>query len=241
MQDVRVNVRVYDAAEFERLPGRMVELGAASQPAGVRQIHRRTGYAIAKRGFDLTLGLVLLIGSLPLWLLAAILIRAGSRGPIVYGQVRIGKDGRPFTCYKFRTMVEGAHEQRHELLWLNRMPGPVFKTPDDPRVTRVGRWLRKASIDELPQLINVLRGEMSIVGPRPQSPEEVERYGPQDWGRLSVKPGMTCIWQVSGRCLVDEADRMRMDLEYVRRASFLLDLRIMARTVPAVLSGRGAY
>lgn len=239
MQELRVKVRACDATEFERLPDRAA--GAVSQTASVRQIHRRIGYACAKRCFDLALGFVLLLCSLPIWLIAALLIRASSRGPVVYGQVRIGKDGRPFTCYKFRTMIDGAHEQRHELLWLNRMPGPVFKTPDDPRVTRVGRWLRRMSIDELPQLINVLRGEMSVVGPRPQSPEEVERYGPQDWGRLSVKPGLTCIWQVSGRSLIDDVDRMRMDLEYVRRASILLDLCIVARTIPAVLSARGAY
>lgn len=239
MQELQVKVRAYDAADFERLTERTA--GATGRVARVREIHRRTGYAIAKRCVDLALGVVLLLCSLPVWLIAALAIRASSRGPVVYGQVRIGKNGCPFTCYKFRTMVDGAHEQRHELLWLNRMPGPVFKTPDDPRVTPVGRWLRKLSIDELPQLINVLRGEMSIVGPRPQSPEEVERYGPQDWGRLSVKPGVTCIWQVSGRCLVDDVDRMRMDLEYVRRAGMLLDLCIVARTVPAVLSGRGAY
>ncbi|HEY7295727.1 MAG TPA: sugar transferase [Dehalococcoidia bacterium] len=240
MQDLQANVGAYDAG-FDAMREHDAGSDAVLRPAVVRRIHDRTGYAVMKRIFDLVVGTGLLLCSLPLWLIAALLIRLSSRGPIVYGQVRIGKDGQEFTCFKFRTMIDGAHEQRHELLFLNRMDGPVFKTPDDPRVTRVGRWLRKASIDELPQLINVLRGEMSIVGPRPQSPEEVERYGPRDWGRLAVKPGVTCIWQVSGRCLIDETTRMQMDLEYVRRASFLLDCCIVLRTVPAVLSARGAY
>ncbi len=241
MQDLQVTVRAYDAADFDGVPKHEAGAGAAVRRTVVRQIHDRAGYAFAKRSFDLLIGVLLLVCSLPLWLVAAVLIRLGSRGPVVYGQVRIGKDGKAFTCFKFRTMIDGAHEQRHELLCLNRMDGPVFKTPDDPRVTRAGRWLRKTSIDELPQLINVLRGEMSIVGPRPQSPDEVERYGPYDWGRLAVKPGLTCIWQVSGRCLIDEATRMQMDLEYVRRAGFLFDCGIVLRTVPAVISARGAY
>ncbi|HLZ72509.1 MAG TPA: sugar transferase [Dehalococcoidia bacterium] len=241
MQDVQVKVSAYDAAAFDSVLEHEAGSGAAPRQAVVRRIHGRPGYAFSKRCFDLVFGMLLLVGSLPLWLLAAVLIRLSSRGPVVYGQIRIGKDGEPFTCYKFRTMIEGAHEQRHELLCQNQMDGPVFKTPDDPRVTRVGRWLRKASIDELPQFINVLRGEMSIVGPRPQSPEEVERYGPLDWGRLAVKPGMTCIWQVSGRCLVGETARMQMDLEYVRRAGFLFDCGLVLRTVPAVISARGAY
>jgi lipopolysaccharide/colanic/teichoic acid biosynthesis glycosyltransferase len=233
MQDLQVNAPAYDEDLFES--------GAAARSAVVRHIHSRTGYAVAKRGFDLIAAILLLILSMPIWLLVAVLIRLSSRGPIVYGQERIGKDGLSFTCYKFRTMVEGAHDLREELLHLNRMTGPVFKTPDDPRVTTVGRWLRKSSIDELPQLINVLRGEMSIVGPRPQSPEEVERYGPHEWGRLAVTPGLTCVWQVSGRSLVDYDTRMQMDLDYVRRCSFAFDCLLVLRTIPAVLTGRGAY
>jgi len=233
MQDLRVDAPAYDEDFFES--------SAAARSAVVRHIHSRTRYALAKRGFDLIVACGLLILTTPIWLFAALLIRITSRGPVVYGQERIGKDGQPFICYKFRTMVEGAHDLREQLLDLNRMTGPVFKTPDDPRVTTVGRWLRKSSVDELPQLLNVLRGEMSIVGPRPQSQEEVDRYGPSEWGRLSVKPGMTCVWQVSGRMLVDPQTRMQMDLDYARQCSFAYDCVLVLRTIPAVLTGRGAY
>jgi len=236
MHDLQVKASALDSGAYDD-----ARYTVAARTAVVRHIHTRTGYAFTKRAVDLVFGILLLLLAAPVWLIAAALIRLSSRGPIVYGQERIGRNGVPFTCYKFRTMVEGAHDLRHQLLHLNRMDGPVFKTPDDPRVTRVGRWLRKSSIDELPQVLNVIRGQMSLVGPRPQSPEEVARYGPQDWARLAVKPGLTCVWQVSGRCLVDERVRMQMDLDYVRHCGFLYDCALILRTIPAVLTGRGAY
>jgi lipopolysaccharide/colanic/teichoic acid biosynthesis glycosyltransferase len=198
-------------------------------------------YSSLKRTFDIAFALGLGLFTAPIWMVAALLIKLTSRGPIIYRQTRCGRGGRHFTCYKFRTMQNGAHERRHELLHLNHMSGPVFKAVNDPRVTPLGRWLRKTSIDELPQLINVLRGEMSIVGPRPAIPEEVAQYTPVHQQRLRVKPGLTCIWQVSGRSAIGFERWMALDLEYVRRRGFWYDCRIVARTVPAVLRGRGAY
>jgi lipopolysaccharide/colanic/teichoic acid biosynthesis glycosyltransferase len=235
MQDRRVDASAFEDLAFDE------SSGDRDPDPVLRQIHPRNGYARTKRVFDLVVATLLLIASSPIWLLSALLIRLTSRGPVVFGQTRIGRHGCPFTCFKFRTMVDGAHDLRHELLIRSSMDGPVFKSPDDPRVTRVGRWMRKFSIDELPQLLNVLHGEMSIVGPRPQSPEEVERYHPNEWRRLSVKPGLTCVWQVSGRSLVDYSSRMQMDLDYVSACSFLLDCGLVLRTVPAVLTGRGAF
>jgi len=196
---------------------------------------------VAKRGFDLVIASVLLVGTMPLWLGVAWLIAATTPGPVLLRQRRCGRGGRHFTCYKFRSMVMQAEALRGELLVLNEMSGPVFKIRRDPRVTRVGRWIRKTSIDELPQLVNVLRGEMSIVGPRPPLPAEVATYDTQVWRRLSVQPGLTCLWQISGRSRIGFDEWVSLDLEYIRRRSFWLDLEIVLRTIPAVLSGRGAY
>jgi exopolysaccharide biosynthesis polyprenyl glycosylphosphotransferase len=197
-------------------------------------------YAVAKRLFDCVLASVLLVLSAPLWVAAAALIRLTSPGPILFRQRRCGRWGREFTCYKFRTMFEGAELTRRQLEALNEVDGPVFKIRDDPRVTRVGRFLRRSSIDELPQLWNVLRGDMSIVGPRPPLPEEVARYRPRDLQRLAVTPGLTCLWQIKGRSQIKFDEWVRLDLEYIRRRSLWLDFVIVLRTIPAVLSGRGA-
>jgi len=184
-------------------------------------------------------GLVLLS---PLFLAVAIAIRAGSPGPVFFHQRRGGKHGYPFTMLKFRTMDVDAEARRESLMDRNEMSGPVFKVSDDPRVTSIGRWLRRTSIDELPQLVNVLRGEMSLVGPRPLPLYEVEKF--EDLAhrrRLSVKPGMTCLWQVSGRNEVcDFKEWVRLDLEYIDSWSLWLDIKILFRTVPIVLFGRGA-
>jgi lipopolysaccharide/colanic/teichoic acid biosynthesis glycosyltransferase len=145
-----------------------------------------------------------------------------------------------FTLYKFRTMVENAHQRRQELLHLNEMSGPTFKLRRDPRVTAIGRILRKFSLDELPQLLNVLRGDMSLVGPRPPIPEEVAEYTPWQRRRLSMKPGLTCLWQISGRNEVDFNRWIELDLEYIDSWTPLLDLKILLKTIPVVLSGRGA-
>jgi lipopolysaccharide/colanic/teichoic acid biosynthesis glycosyltransferase len=197
-------------------------------------------YRAAKRLADITIALVLLVLTAPIWLAAAVLVRLSGPGPVIFRQTRCGENGRLFTCYKFRTMVDGADEQKADLLHLNETTGPVFKMRHDPRRTPIGRWLRKLSIDELPQLLNVLTGDMSLVGPRPPLPDEVATYTPYEWGRLTVKPGLTCIWQVSGRSLVGFAEWVALDLEYVRRRGFLLDLLLLIRTVPAVITGKGA-
>jgi len=197
-----------------------------------------TQRALGKRALDLGFGMVLLVLFAPVMMAAAILIKLTSSGPVIFRQERVGINGRRFTLYKFRTMVWDAERRREELLVRNEMDGPVFKIANDPRITRMGRLLRRISFDELPQLVNVLLGQMSIVGPRPPLAEEVGRY--EDWQRrrLSVKPGLTCLWQVSGRNHIDFRRWMQLDLEYIDHWSWWLDLKIMLRTVPAMLRGQ---
>jgi len=175
-------------------------------------------------------------------ILVAVAIKLTSPGPVFFRQQRSGLNGRPFTMLKFRSMVTDAEQRRHELEVLNEMSGPVFKVTHDPRVTPIGRLLRKFSLDELPQLLNVARGDMSLVGPRPLPVDEVRRFDElAHRRRLSVKPGITCLWQISGRNNVtDFKDWVRLDLEYIDNWSLWLDLRILARTVPVVLLGTGA-
>ena len=186
-----------------------------------------------------SLGLLLLS---PLLLVAAIAVRVSSRGPAFYVSERVGHDGRPFRMAKFRSMIRGAHGSRDHHDHLNiHDDGPVFKIRDDPRVTRVGRLLRRCSIDELPQLWNVLRGQMSLVGPRPPLPDEFLHYGPRERRRLEVKPGLTCIWQVSGRSDIDFETWVDMDIAYIDTWSLRLDARLLGRTIAAVFTGRGAY
>ena len=193
-----------------------------------------------KRVVDVVVALVGLALSAPLWPLVALAIRLGSRGPVLYRQVRCGLHGRRFVLLKFRTMVVDAEKLQDEVAHLNVMDGPVFKAPGDPRVTVVGRLLRRSSLDELPQFVNVLKGDMSLVGPRPPIPEEVERYLPWQRRRLAMKPGITCLWQISGRSKLDFATWMELDLAYIDSWSVWLDLKILLLTVPAVFSGRGA-
>ena len=194
-----------------------------------------------KRAIDLGLSVLLLLVTLPIQLLAAAAIRLTSRGPALFRQTRCGLHGRPFTLLKFRTMIAGAEERLAEVSHLNEMSGPVFKSARDPRLTSVGKLLRRFSIDELPQLWNVLRGDMSLVGPRPPLPEEVARYEPWQRRRLSMKPGLTCLWQVSGRNEIPDFDRwMALDLKYIDTWTPFLDLKILMLTVPIVLTGRGA-
>ena len=194
-----------------------------------------------KRALDLILGACAFLLAAPLLALSAIAIKIDSPGPVFHRAVRVGRGGRKFTFLKLRSMQVGAEELRGLLLHLNQAEGPAFKLHNDPRVTRVGRWLRKLSLDELPQLVHVLEGHMSLVGPRPPFPEEVERYEPWMLRRLSVRPGLTCLWQVRGRSDLGFTEWMRLDLEYVDRLSLALDLEILARTIPAVLSAKGAY
>lgn len=200
-------------------------------------LYRRYG----KRALDLGLGVVALVLAAPVLAVAALAIKVDSPGPVFHRAIRVGRGGRKFTFLKLRSMQVGAEELRGLLQHLNQAQGPAFKLQNDPRVTRVGRWLRKLSLDELPQLVHVLQGHMSLVGPRPPFPEEVERYEPWMLRRLSVTPGLTCLWQIRGRSDLGFDEWMRLDLEYVDHQSFLLDLKILVLTVPAVLSARGAY
>src|SRR5438067_5083383 len=193
-----------------------------------------------KRLLDIGISLAILGIALPVITLVALAIKLTSPGSVFFKQARLGLNGRKFTLYKFRTMIEDAHERRGEVEHLNEMTGPVFKAKSDPRVTPVGRILRRFSLDELPQLWNVLRGDMSLVGPRPPIPEEVAEYHRWHRRRLSMKPGLTCLWQISGRNNVDFDRWMQMDLQYIDNWSPSLDLKILLRTIPAVLSGRGA-
>jgi exopolysaccharide biosynthesis polyprenyl glycosylphosphotransferase len=198
---------------------------------------------VFKQALDITVSFVLLLFLIPFILIpVAIAIRLTSPGPVLFRQKRCGLNGRPFMMLKFRSMVTDAEQRKQELAALNEMGGPVFKITNDPRITPIGRWLRKFSIDELPQLINVLRGEMSLVGPRPLPVDEVRRFDdPAHRRRLSVKPGLTCLWQISGRNNVkDFKDWVRLDLEYIDNWSLWLDLKILWRTIPVVLMGSGA-
>lgn len=193
-----------------------------------------------KRLFDIVVSAVALWMLVPLFAVVALLIKLSSRGPLLFKQLRVGQHGRPFYMLKFRSMVVNAEELKAKLAAQNEMTGPVFKMKNDPRVTWIGRFIRKFSIDELPQFINVLRGEMSIVGPRPPVPGEVAKYEAWQRRRLSVRPGLTCIWQVSGRNQISFEDWMYLDMQYIDHWSFKDDLSLLLRTVPVVLTGRGA-
>ena len=214
----------------------------ANRPRPWLEDARRGVYPAAKRVLDVVgaaLGLLLLTALL---LIVAVLIRIESPGPVFFAQTRIGRRENPFRCWKFRSMTIDAEQRKAELMARNEMPGgTTFKMKHDPRITRVGRFIRKASIDELPQLWNVLIGEMSLVGPRPPVPAEVARYSAVDRQRLSVKPGITCTWQVTGRSDIPFREQVALDLRYIQERSLLLDIRLLLMTVPAVLLARGAY
>jgi exopolysaccharide biosynthesis polyprenyl glycosylphosphotransferase len=193
-----------------------------------------------KRIMDIVISAALLAILLPFMAFFGLLIKLTSKGPMLYRQVRCGLYGRKFFLYKFRSMRQGADDVLWEIRHLNEMDGPVFKMRNDPRVTPLGRFLRKSSIDEIPQFWNVLRGEMSLVGPRAPLPEEVKEYSRWQRRRLSVKPGITCLWQISGRNEIDFHEWMKLDLHYIDNWSLLLDLKILLRTFPVVLIGKGA-
>jgi exopolysaccharide biosynthesis polyprenyl glycosylphosphotransferase len=192
--------------------------------------------------FDRVVALiVLLVMAIPMGI-AALIIRITSPGPVIFRQRRAGKHGKPFVMYKFRSMSDDAEMRRAELEPFNQMSGPVFKVESDPRITRFGHWLRRTSFDELPQLLNVFMGDMSLVGPRPLPVYEVEKFeNTAQRRRLSVKPGLTCLWQISGRNQVrDFQDWVKLDLDYIDRWSLALDFKILLRTIPAVILGLGA-
>ena len=195
---------------------------------------------LVKRIMDLLLSAIGVLLLWPFLLAIALAVKLESAGPVIYGSLRAGKKGQKFVCYKFRTMVDGADELKNSLRRFNERQDPFFKIADDPRVTRLGRFLRKYSLDELPQLWNVLRGDMSLVGPRPHPMDDYARYRPKDHRRLDVKPGITGLWQVIARRNPSFETCMALDLEYLKHRSLLLDLEILMRTVPAVLSGEGS-
>jgi lipopolysaccharide/colanic/teichoic acid biosynthesis glycosyltransferase len=195
---------------------------------------------VIKRAMDILFSGCSLIALSPLFLILAVLIRLQSYGPVLYRSLRAGKNGRPFTCYKFRTMVEGADQKQASLRCKNERVGATFKMVNDPRVTSVGRFLRRYSLDELPQLWNVLRGDMSLVGPRPHPLQDVQRYEPSDFQRLEITPGLTGLWQVTARRDPSFRRNIALDLEYIERRNFWMDLSILYRTVFAIIEGTGA-
>lgn len=198
-------------------------------------------WAFIKRTMDLVGAGVGLVLASPIMLVTALAVKRYDGGPAVFAQERMGKNGVRFKMYKFRSMYVDAEERLAELQKFNEVDGPAFKMENDPRITPVGRFIRRTSIDELPQLVNILKGDMSIVGPRPPIPREVEQYTDWDWGRLAVKPGLTCYWQVSGRSNLSFDEWMKLDLKYVEEQGFFTDMKILFKTVGVVLRGEGAY
>ncbi len=202
------------------------------------------GSLALKRILDLVVGGCALALLSPLFLITAILIKLNDHGPIFFKQTRVGLKGCTFCMWKFRSMSVNADSLRDKLSRQNQMPDGalfrLFKMKDDPRITRIGKWIRKFSIDELPQLVNVIRGEMSLVGPRAAVPREVTEYNLEELQRLNIKPGLTCLWQVAGRSNIDFTGQVRLDIQYIRSESPWLDLRLLLKTIPAVILGTGA-
>jgi exopolysaccharide biosynthesis polyprenyl glycosylphosphotransferase len=227
---------------FEVLTSRVIVTEVAGVPLiTVKGISLSKGNVLAKRLFDLVVSLLIVLVGLPIWLLIAAAVKFSSSGPILYAQERVGRQGKTFGMYKFRSMYADADSRLGEVAGTNEASGPLFKMKSDPRVTPVGKWLRKFSLDEIPQLINVVMGQMSLVGPRPPLPSEVDVYTKHDWRRLEVVPGMTGLWQVSGRSSLTFDEMVRLDLFYIENWSVGLDLTLIFRTIPAVLFARGAY
>jgi lipopolysaccharide/colanic/teichoic acid biosynthesis glycosyltransferase len=199
------------------------------------------GGDVAKRALDMIASAVFLVVFSPLYLFLALWIRLEDGGSPFFSQIRVGRDGREFRMYKFRSMCVNAEARLKEVLAKNQhQEGVTFKIKDDPRLTRAGKWLRKFSLDELPQVWNVLRGDMSLVGPRPPLPREVALYSLADRRRLAVKPGITCFWQIGGRSNIDFSGQVKLDVDYIERRTFATDLKILLQTLPAVAFGKGA-
>jgi exopolysaccharide biosynthesis polyprenyl glycosylphosphotransferase len=195
-----------------------------------------------KRALDIAGSSIALLLASPIFLLTSLLIKLEDQGPIFFKQTRVGYRGRHFMMWKFRSMVVNADKIKDLLAAQNEMAGGVlFKMKEDPRITFVGKYIRKYSIDELPQLWNVLKGDMALVGPRPSLPKEVAEYSAEDRQRLVVKPGLTCLWQVSGRSEINFSGQVQLDLDYIRSSSLLTDIKLLLKTIPAVLLGKGAY
>ena len=205
------------------------------------KVKEKPVYSFVKRAFDFGASLVGLVCLSPVLLATAVAIKLESEGPVIFSQDRVGLNGKKFKMYKLRSMVSNAEELKEKLLEQNEMSGPMFKMKDDPRITKVGKFIRKTSIDELPQLINVLKGDMSLVGPRPSLPKEVKQFEPWMYERLQVKPGLTCIWQVSGRNNIDFEDWMKLDVKYVRERSLLGDLKLVFKTFFVLFGDKNAH
>jgi exopolysaccharide biosynthesis polyprenyl glycosylphosphotransferase len=242
--------RLTDAGIHVELSSSLADISAARltvRPLGrfpvlyIEPVHRRGWRVAAKRAFDIVVAGLGVIVLAPVLVAVAVAVKLDSRGPVLFKQERVGKEGKVFHVWKFRTMVVDAEARLAEVVHLNEANGPLFKITRDPRVTRVGRFLRALSLDELPQLGNVLRGEMSLVGPRPALPREMQEWAPHLHDRLRVKPGVTGMWQVSGRSDASFEEYVRLDLFYVDNWSFWIDVAIVAKTVPTVLLRRGAY
>jgi exopolysaccharide biosynthesis polyprenyl glycosylphosphotransferase len=208
---------------------------------GVRESSISGRNLALKRAMDIVISLGVLLLLSPVLALSALLIKLDTPGPVIFKQTRVGRGGREFTVFKFRTMRVGAEQEQERLASRNEASGPLFKMRDDPRRTRVGKWLRRLSIDELPQFWNVLRGDMSVVGPRPALPKEVAQYQPWHRRRLEAAPGITGLWQVNGRSELNFEEGVLLDLYYVENWSPFLDLKVMAKTIPTILFGKGAY
>lgn len=219
-----------DITEFDGLP-----------LIGLREVSIQGFNLIIKRLMDIFVTLLVAPFVLVIWVIVTIAIKLDSPGPVLFAQTRVGTHGKHFKVYKFRTMVVDAEQKKAELAQQNEADGPIFKMRNDPRLTRVGRLLRRTSLDEIPQLLNIVLGQMSWVGPRPATPDEVAKYEPWHLRRLAAKPGLTGLWQVSGRSDTTFEEMVRLDIYYVEHWSLLMDLRIVAQTIPTVLSGRGAY
>ena len=198
-------------------------------------------YEVIKRVIDVVCSFVGVLVLSPLFVVIAIIIKFTSKGPVFFSQKRVGRDGKEFKMYKFRSMVVNAEELKEKLAAKNEMSGPMFKMKDDPRVTKVGKFIRKTSIDELPQLWNILKGDMSLVGPRPSLPKEVAQF--EEWmhKRLDVKPGLTCYWQVSGRNNIDFEDWMKLDIKYVDERSTWIDIKLIFKTVGVLFGDKNAH
>jgi lipopolysaccharide/colanic/teichoic acid biosynthesis glycosyltransferase len=202
---------------------------------------RPVTYRVWKRGFDLGVSLVLVTLALPLIAVLALLVKLTTRGPVFYSSVRVGRCGKHFNFLKFRTMYQDADKRLADLMAKNEKDGPIFKMKDDPRITPIGKFMRKYSLDELPQLFHVVKGDMSMVGPRPPLPREVAQYDEFARERLTIKPGMTCYWQIMGRSNLSFEEWMALDHRYMEEMSFWTDVKILLQTPRAVLRGDGAY
>lgn len=198
-------------------------------------------YEVIKRLIDVVCSFLGVLVLSPLFIIIAIIIKTTSKGPVFFSQKRVGKNGKEFYMYKFRSMVVNAEELKEKLAAQNEMSGPMFKMKDDPRVTKVGKFIRKTSIDELPQLWNVLKGDMSLVGPRPSLPKEVAQFEEWMYRRLEVKPGLTCYWQVSGRNNIDFEEWMKLDIRYVDERSTWIDIKLIFKTVGVLFGDKNAH